>query len=130
VVVDDDSEVTHTNVIDADERDAFLRDVLGPDAAKDVIDRGLANRPTPDKFEHAPYDQRSINPNNKPLHPTVTERYYTEGGKEIIARHDPMGSFWHVEFVPGGQVPAELGGSYTSEPECRDAIKLYLAKRK
>ena len=112
--VDDDSEVTHTNVIEQDEQDAFLRDVLGPNSAKDAIDRNLANRPTPDKFEHAAYDVRPINPNNKPLHPSVTEQYFTEGGKEAVARHDPMGSFWHVEFVPGGHASQSIsrcGGS-------------------
>ncbi len=75
------------------------------------------------------WDNRSNNPKNKPMPEAVTEEYHTEGGKEMRAVHDEMGTFWHVEFTSGGQLPAELKGAYTSEPDCRKAIRLYLAKK-
>jgi hypothetical protein len=75
----------------------------------------------------AEWDDRSINPLNKPLDPSVTERYYTSGGKEIAAVHDQERSLWHVEFKEGGRLPPNLNGKFTDEKTARHAIKIYLA---
>jgi hypothetical protein len=76
----------------------------------------------------AEWDNRSNNPLNKPLDDSVTEQYYTEGGKEIRAVHDTERSFWHVEFTSGGTLPSSLAGKFTAEDRARNAIKQYLAK--
>ncbi len=106
-----------------DEEDAFVSSVLGPEAA---LDASKLNRETEIT---AKWEDKPVNPQNKPVHPSVTEQYFTEGGKEVKAVHDDIGTLWHVHFIPGGQVPKELSGGYTSEPEARHAIKQYLAKR-
>lgn len=54
--------------------------------------------------------------------------YETKGGKQVKVRHDEQGSFWHIEFVPGGQLPAELSGKYTTEHDAKLAVELYLIK--
>lgn len=55
--------------------------------------------------------------------------YETKGGKQINVKHDTMGSFWHVEFAPGGQVPASLAGKYTSSGLAQHDVEQYLAKQ-
>lgn len=115
-------EVDETNEVGPEEQASFLKDVLGPGA-----DRTLTlGRETEIK---ADWEGRSINPKNKPLHETVTEQFFLPGGKEIKAVHDKIGTFYHVEYSPGGTVPQELGGRYTDEIVCRHAIKIYIAKK-
>lgn len=55
--------------------------------------------------------------------------YETKGGKGIKISHDEWGTFWTVEFVPGGQMPPELQGSFTSDVDAKFAVELYLAKQ-
>ena len=55
--------------------------------------------------------------------------YETKGGKTIAVKHDKWGSFWHVEFVPGGQLPKELSGRFTTEQDAKFATEQYLAKQ-
>ena len=116
--------VDSRNVITADEESSFLSDVLGPEHAAEA-----GRLPNRQKDIEAKWDDKPINPQGKVMHPSVEEQFFTEGGKEVKAVHDVVGSLWHVEFIPGGQVPAELKGSYTDERKCRHAIQQYLAKR-
>ena len=90
----------------------------------------VTSDPVFDRYEEpvAEWDDRSINPLNKPLDPSVTEEYHTEGGKELKAVHDTERSLWHVEFKEGGRLPPSLSGKYTDEQAARHAIKIYLAK--
>jgi hypothetical protein len=53
----------------------------------------------------------------------------TENGKEIqIVKHPKFAGFL-VQFKEGGQVPAELGGTWTSYERALGAIRIYVAKR-
>ncbi len=56
-------------------------------------------------------------------------KYETKGGKGIHVKHDKMGTFWHIEFVPGGQLPGELQGNFTNDSEASHAVEQYLAKQ-
>lgn len=125
----DESHVDHRNTISTDEERAFLKDVLGVKGEQQAREQTgrLAHRAqdevTNKRVEH------SVNPQGKPMHPSVTEEYFTEGGKQVKAVHDEMGTMWHVEYSPGGQLPSELSGKYTSEDAARKDIKKYLATR-
>ena len=119
-----EEEVHDRNEVDEDEEKAFLRDALGGSAHAEEAQK--LNRETEIT---ASWDDKPVNPQNKPMHPSVTEKYFTEGGKEVKAVHDEVGSLWHIEFGSGGQLPKELSGSYTDEKSARQAIKIYLAKR-
>lgn len=55
--------------------------------------------------------------------------YETKGGKTISVRHDTMGSLWYIAFVPGGQLPNELSGKFTSDRDAIQAVEQYLAKQ-
>lgn len=55
--------------------------------------------------------------------------YETSGGKTIAIKHDALGTFWRIEFVPGGQLPAELQGRFTNDTEAKFAVEQYLAKQ-
>ena len=118
-----DEEVDHVSEVTPDEEAAFLSDALGPVHAEEAQ---KLNRETEVKVD---WENKPINPHNKPMHPSVTEQYFTEGGKEVKAVHDEVGTFWHVEFSPGGELPAELKGKYTTEQDARQAIRRYLAKK-
>lgn len=119
--VPEEDEVDERNETTEDDERIFLKDLgINPDEVPEEKER---DKPITD------WEGRSVNPLNKPLHPSVTEEYFTPGGKQVRAVHDEMGTFWHVEFVGGGQVPEELSGRYTDEDSCRQAIKIYLAKK-
>lgn len=118
-----DEQIDDHNDVTEEDTGLFLNDVLGPIHSNEA--RHL-NRETEIK---AKWEDKSVNPSGKVLHPSVEEQYFTDGGKEVKAVHDVVGSLWHVEFIPGGQVPLELKGTYTDERKCRHDIKQYLAKR-
>ncbi len=104
------------------EEQAQLEQILGKEAA--------AEAPTPKRETEikTDWEGRPVNPHNKPMHPSVTAKFYTEGGKEVKPVHDEIGTLWQIVFSPGGELPKELKGSFTNEPEAIKAIKLYLAK--
>jgi len=106
-------DVVEVNETSKEEEDLFLSEVLGKYAqdAPRTEDEGSLR-----KFEY------------KPLHPSVTETYYT-GEREIKAEQDGSGALWHVKMVGGGMVPNDLQGSFTNEQEVRAAIRLYIAKK-
>ncbi len=110
-----------TNEVGPEEEASFLKDILGPAANEIPLARETEIT--------ADWEGRSINPKNKPLHDSVTEQFFMPGGKEVKAVHDQIGTFYHVEFSPGGTVPRELSGSYTDEKMCRHDIKIYVAKK-
>jgi hypothetical protein len=126
---DDDAHVDHRNEISPDEEQAFLRDVLGVAGAKQAREQTgrLPHRAQEQVTNNR--EEKPINPGNKPLHPSVTEEYFTDGGKQVKAVHDEIGTMWHIEFIPGGELPASLKGKYTSEDAARKDIKKYLATR-
>ena len=47
--------------------------------------------------------------------------------KKLRVSHDKMGTFWSVEWIGGGELPANLKGSFTNEAKAIEAVKLYLA---
>lgn len=55
--------------------------------------------------------------------------FETKGGKTVSVRHDNMGTMWRICFVPGGQLPQELDGGFTTQDHAIQAVKLYLAKQ-
>lgn len=129
--MDDDLELEvpadHTSSYTKEEEEAFLRSVIGDDATQEVMgQQPTLNRETELKVD---WENKPVNPHNKPLHPSVTEQYFTQGGKEVKPVHDEVGSLWHIEFSPGGELPSDLKGKYTSEPSAREGIVQYLAKR-
>ncbi len=53
----------------------------------------------------------------------------TMGGKDIIVEHDRLRpGLYKIMFYPGGELPKELQGHWTSKSKAGDAIKLYLAR--
>ena len=73
----------------------------------------------------AEWDHRSNNPNNKPLDPSVTEEYYTKGGKEIRAVHDDERT---LDGCDGGILDDSILGSGRAGQQkdretCRNAAK-------
>ena len=90
------------------EEEAFVADVLGNQEAVT----------TPAKYGSAPARD------GWPVH-----TYETKGGKGIKISHDEWGTFWTIEFVPGGQMPPELKGKFTSDVNAKFAVELYLAKQ-
>lgn len=53
----------------------------------------------------------------------------TIGGKNIVVEHDKMRpGLYKIVFSPGGELPKDLEGHWTSKSKARDAIDLYLAK--
>lgn len=118
----DQDEVDSFNEVSPEEEASFLKDILGPHAEAAT----KLNRTTEIDVE---WDGRSNNPQNHPLHEAVTEQFFLPGGKEVKAVHDKVGTFYHIEYSPGGPVPKELSGSYTDESSCRLAIRIYVAKK-
>lgn len=108
-----DEDVIETNTVTKEDEDAFLRDALG----KYVDTVHSSDEPTKRKFEY------------KPLHESVTERYYT-GERELVAMQDLQGGhLWHCKMIGGGSLPNDLEGQFTNEQEARAAIKLYILKK-
>lgn len=57
----------------------------------------------------------------------VTE---TAGGKELRIRKLSSGmAFWEIYYYPGGEVPAFLKGSWTSEEIAKKRIDTYLSMK-
>lgn len=52
----------------------------------------------------------------------------TMGGKNIIVEYDKKATLYRIKFSPGGEVPKDLGGLWTSKTMAQKAIDLYLAK--
>ncbi len=55
--------------------------------------------------------------------------YTTSGGKTLAVKHDTWGTMWHCEFVPGGELPKELAGRFTTDTDAKEAAVIYLAKQ-
>jgi hypothetical protein len=121
-----EEEVHSRNEVTKDDEAAFLRDALGAEHAAEALGKKSEKA---DQKPITDWEDKPINPHNKPMHPSVTEEFFTKGGKEVKAVHDKIGTFWHIEFVPGGQVPAELKGKFTDENSAKQAIKRYLATK-
>lgn len=99
----------------ADQESAFVEDIIGEEVEK-------GSEPT----EVASAQEVASTPTNSEW---PVFNYETKGGKKIAVKHDKWGSFWHVEFVPGGQLPNSLNGRFTTEQDARFATEQYLAKQ-
>lgn len=51
----------------------------------------------------------------------------TPNGKEIHAVREARGT-WKLQFVPGGEIPEELAGSFMAERDFQHAVARYLDK--
>ncbi len=56
--------------------------------------------------------------------------FETEAGKQIEMFIDPKSAHIRLKFVPGGQMPEELTGLYTSERDAEKDVNIYLEKHK
>jgi hypothetical protein len=56
--------------------------------------------------------------------------YQTSGGKQITLFICPKTAHIKAQFVPGGELPQELAGLWTSEREADISIIKYLDKTK
>lgn len=90
------------------DEEAFVTDIIGKEAEAES--------------EYSKYG--ATKPNEYP-----TYNYETSGGKTINIKHDEWGTFWFVEFSPGGQLPVELQGRFTNDVEAKFAVEQYLAKQ-
>lgn len=54
----------------------------------------------------------------------------TGNGKEFRIRRLGTMPYWEIYFYPGGQVPRELHGYWTSEHLAKTKIEAYLSKDK
>ncbi len=52
----------------------------------------------------------------------------TKAGKEVAYRVPQGESLYEIFFVGGGQLPAELTGSWTDARQIENTIKVYLSK--
>ena len=127
---EDPDHVDDRNQISKHDERAFLRDVLGVKGEQEYQEQqsGRLGHRSDEQVTNN-WEDKPVNPQNKPIHPSVTEEYHTEGGKQVKAVHDDMGSMWHIEFAPGGELPKALKGKYTTEQAARKDIKKYLATR-
>jgi hypothetical protein len=55
--------------------------------------------------------------------------FETPNGKRIDLYRDKKTSQIRIQFNPGGELPAELEGIFTSEIEAENTINMYLAKK-
>lgn len=53
----------------------------------------------------------------------------TENGKEIQLKKHPKFAGFLIQFKDGGQLPPELGGTWTSYEQAMGAIRTYIGKR-
>jgi len=115
-------EIVETNVTDEEDEDQFVKSILG----EAVTPHEEHSTPTPTRDS----DEK---PDNKitlqAIHDKRHSPYETPGGKRIRIVKDDWGSFWHVEFMSGGQLPEELSGKYTSDDLADAAVRLYLARK-
>jgi hypothetical protein len=118
---DEFDEVVERNETTPEQDDAFVQSILGAAYEESVPEEWAPNhdlKQYPNKFKDI-----------QETHDKQHKKYYTKGGKEVRMKKDEWGSFWRVEFVGGGQLPAELTGSYTDEKQADLAIQVYLAKQ-
>lgn len=54
----------------------------------------------------------------------------TAGGKTVDTFVDKKSGLFRVKFVPGGELPVELSGLYTSNKTADIAIKNYIERNK
>lgn len=52
----------------------------------------------------------------------------TSGGKNILVEYDKKATLYRIKFSPGGELPKDLSGMWTSKSKAQGAINLYLAK--
>jgi hypothetical protein len=115
-----DDEV-ETNVSTAEDDGEFVRSITGQ--SYETTDY---QGPTPTRESDEKSDSQST---LQQIHDKYNQPRVTSGGKKIRVVKDEWGTFWHVEFMSGGQLPAELSGSFTT-PEAADlAVTLYLARQ-
>lgn len=93
------------------DEEQFLKEILGPDHAKEASEK---------KTRQEQYSEAKAAPKS-----TV---YMTEGGKEIHVKQNTTGTY-RIEFVPGGELPNEMKGSFTREDIAHSAVKSYLANK-
>lgn len=56
--------------------------------------------------------------------------FVTKGGKRINAVLDKKTHLYSIQFVPGGELPSELKGVFTSVHRAEQEIINYLANQK
>ena len=59
----------------------------------------------------------------------MTETKTTARGKELRLRLIPNTTLYEIYFYPGGEVPKELQGGFTSVDRANKEIEIYLAKK-
>lgn len=91
-------------------------------AAEVIAPAEIAEEASKTKTEYSKYG-------DLPAADYPTYSYKTNGGKTINIKHDEWGTFWFIEFSPGGQLPAELQGRFTNDKEAKHIVELYLAKQ-
>jgi hypothetical protein len=116
----DESTVEYNETTPEEESD-FVKSILGVPYEVPVDERPAPRR----EYEEFPDTQETLQQIHDKYHPP----YETAGGKKIRIVKDAWGTFWHVEFTSGGQLPAELDMKFTNEQEADKAIQVYLAKQ-
>lgn len=51
----------------------------------------------------------------------------TPGGKKLQVMKNEMGSFYRIAFSPGGQMPSELEGNFTSYDRAEKVARVWLS---
>lgn len=115
-------EVVETNDATPEEQDEFVKSILGQPYK--TTENHTTPTPTRDS-EDLPDSQRTL----QQIHDKYNKPYTTQGGKQIRIVKDDWGSFWHVEFMSGGQLPEELSGKFTSDDLADAAVQVYLNKQ-
>ncbi len=54
--------------------------------------------------------------------------FQTAGGKTVATFREPKNCHIKIKFVPGGELPEELSGLFTTEKLADQAIKHYIEK--
>jgi len=111
-------DVVETNEVTAYEADEFVNSIIGVGNAP--VDTGTKT-PTRESDEVSD-SQLTLQQNYDKYHKSAV----TKGGKTIRIVKDEWGTFWHVEFVPGGQLPLSLSGKYTTAEAAELDVQVYL----
>ena len=113
-------DVVETNVKDKEDEQEFVKSILGESYAPTE-----SEGPTPSReSEEFSDSQQTL----QQIHDKYNQPRVTQGGKKIRIVKDEWGTFWHVEFMTGGQLPEELSGKFTTSDAADKAVQIYIAR--
>jgi hypothetical protein len=112
-------DVVETNEVTPEDEDQFVKSIIGETNYPTARSEG----PTPTRESDEVSDSQAT---LQQIHDKYNEPAVTKGGKKIRIVKDEWGTFWHVEFMSGGQLPLSLSGQFTSAESANAAVQVYV----